>query len=161
PAPVAFIGSEELEAPIANRAGAPVSVAVDPLDGSSNIDTNVSIGTIFSIVPAPAAGAAPFAQTASAQPAAGFLIYGPSTALVFTRGNGTHIFALDPDSGEFRLAVEQAAIPATTREYAINASNYRHWNDCVRLYVDDCLAGADGPRGENFNTRWIASLVAE
>jgi fructose-1,6-bisphosphatase I len=138
---------------------------MDPLDGSSNIDTNVSIGTIFSILPglggADFDDAASFLQSGRAQLAAGFFIYGPQLALVLTLGAGTHVFVFSPRAGKFLHAYEQVAIPPTTQEFAINASNYRHWDGAVRHYVDDCMQGAEGPHGRDFNMRWIASLVAD
>jgi len=165
-APVAFIASEELEAPLATgKPDTGLCVAMDPLDGSSNIDTNVSIGTIFAITPTPeganGSAASAFLRPGAAQLAAGYAIYGPQTALVLSLGQGTHIFILDRHRAAFRLAVENVAIPQTTREFAINTSNYRHWDDSIRLYIDDCLDGAEGPRGVDYNTRWVASLVAE
>jgi fructose-1,6-bisphosphatase I len=138
-------------------------LAVDPLDGSSNIETNVSVGTIFSVLPAPAGEAmvSDFLRTGHAQKAAGFVIYGPQTSMVFTTGNGTHVATFDPDAGAFRITRVAVVIPASSPEYAINASNYRYWHAPVRAFVDDCIEGADGPRGKNFNMRWIASLVAD
>jgi fructose-1,6-bisphosphatase I len=156
---IAAILSEELPEPLLIEPGALIAAAIDPLDGSSNIDTNVSIGTIFSLLPA--LGEATFAQAGSAQIAAGYIIYGPQCAMALTVGAGTQIFTLDPESREFWLTRRDVAIPAETREFAINASNYRHWTDGVRAYIDDCLAGMEGPRAADFNTRWIASLVAE
>jgi fructose-1,6-bisphosphatase I len=160
--PVAVVASEELEGPATLRGEAPLAVAIDPLDGSSNIDVNLSIGTIFSILPDPGgpAGAA-FLQPGANQLAAGFVVYGPQTTLAFTAGRGTHLFTFDRRSGGFVLTCPDLQIPRGRREYAINASNYRHWDEPVRAYIDDCMSGADGPRGENFNMRWIASLVAE
>jgi fructose-1,6-bisphosphatase I len=165
-APVAFVASEELDEPIATgNAAAPLCVAIDPLDGSSNIDTNVSVGTIFSILPlredANGTGNLHFFQPGTRQLAAGYIIYGPHSALVLTVGQGTHIFTLDPADGKFKLTIKDVQIPRETREFAINTSNYRHWDEDVRQYIDDCLEGAEGPRGKNFNTRWIASMVAE
>ncbi|SMF55293.1 D-fructose 1,6-bisphosphatase [Tistlia consotensis] len=169
-APVAWLGSEESESPIALRPDAPLAVAIDPLDGSSNLDTDVSVGTIFSILPAlPAAtptalgGAArhPLLQPGSSQLAAGFVVYGPHTALAVTLGAGTQVFTLDRAARTFRRTRRDLAIPLGRREYAINASNYRFWDPAIQSYIDDCIAGAEGPRGENFNMRWIASLVAE
>lgn len=157
--PVAWMGSEENEEPIELNVGAPLAVNVDPLDGSSNIDTNVSIGTIFSILAAK--GDTPLLQPGRDQLAAGYLIYGPQTALVLSFGSGTHIFWFDPRVGEFLLAKPTVRIPATTREYALNSSNFRHWDDAVKAYVLDCKLGADGPRKSDFNMRWIGSLVAE
>ena len=137
----------------------------DPLDGSSNIDVNVSVGSIFSIVRSPRPGVdaqpADFLQPGTAQVCAGYAIYGPSTMLVLTLGHGTHAFTLDPLLGEWVLSHPNLAIPASTREFAINASNSRFWEPAVKRYVDECLAGQTGPRGADFNMRWIASLVAE
>jgi fructose-1,6-bisphosphatase I len=164
-APVAIVGSEEADEPVFLDRSAPLAVALDPLDGSSNIDTNSSIGTIFSILPLGGAGPGPTApallQPGTRQLAAGYVIYGPHTDLVLTLGAGTQIYTLDPRSRRYRLATAQAAIPPRTCEFAINASNRRHWDDAVRTYIDDCLKGADGPRGVDFNMRWTASLVAE
>jgi len=164
--PVAFVASEELEdALVTGAKGAKFCLAMDPLDGSSNIDTNVSIGTIFSILPlhedADAAPAMQFMQPGNAQLAAGYVIYGPQTALVLSLGEGSHIFTLDRATSTFQMTAQNQQIPERTREFAINASNYRHWGEWVRLYIDDCLDGAEGPRGKDFNTRWVASLVAE
>ncbi|WP_348755139.1 class 1 fructose-bisphosphatase [uncultured Aquincola sp.] len=137
----------------------------DPLDGSSNIDVNVSVGSIFSILRAPHPGqdARPedFLQPGTQQIGAGYAIYGPSTMLVLTLGNGTHAFTLEPQLGEWVLSHPHLKIPEQTREFAINASNSRFWEPAVKRYVDECLAGQTGPRGADFNMRWIASLVAE
>ncbi len=164
-APVAAVASEELDQAIVLAPDAPLLVAVDPLDGSSNIDTNVSIGTIFSVLPAPSddspLNAAAFLQPGAQQLAAGYALYGPQTAFVLTLGDGTHVFTLDRVGGEFHLTGAQVRVPARTREFAINASNHRHWDEPIRIYVDDCLKGTEGPRGEDFNMRWIASMVAE
>jgi fructose-1,6-bisphosphatase I len=164
-APVAVLASEENETALVLADGAPLAVALDPLDGSSNIDTNVSVGTIFSIL-ARATAEAGAAESAILQPganqlAAGMVVYGPQTALVLTVGRGTDIFTFDRRSGDFALTRAGVRIPEGRREYAINASNYRHWDPALRAYIDDCVSGADGPRGENFNMRWVASLVAE
>lgn len=158
-APVAMIASEELKTALTLNANAPLAVAIDPLDGSSNIDTNVSIGTIFSVLPA--AGEATFSQAGTAQLAAGYVIYGPQCAMALTVGDGTAIFTLDPETRIFRMTTAKVSIKPDTNEYAINASNYRHWSDSIRAYIDDCLTGVEGPRGANVNMRWIASLVAE
>ena len=163
--PVALYASEELAEPVLVGAGRPIALAIDPLDGSSNIDINVSIGTIFSIravtgdaVSDPLAS---FLRPGREQLAAGFLIYGPQTALVLTLGAGTEIFIYSRTEERFCLAIAQAQIPPRTREFAINASNYRHWDEAVRLYFDDCIKGGHGPREGEFNMRWFASLVAE
>lgn len=162
-APVAWIVSEELENAIQGMIDAPLVVAIDPLDGSSNIDTNTSVGTIFSVLPVKADTDAtdPVLQPGTEQLAAGYVIYGPQTALVLTLGDGTMIFTLDPAEGAFRLTEPEIRIPETTREFAINASNFRHWDGPIRAYVHDCLNGEEGFRDSNYNMRWLASLVAE
>ena len=137
----------------------------DPLDGSSNIDINVSVGTIFSILRLPE-GMKPDDQKSFLQPgveqvAAGYAVYGPSTMLVMTTGNGVNGFTLDRDVGMFFLTHPDMKISKDTQEYAINASRSRYWEKPVKRYVDECLAGKDGPRGKDFNTRWVASMVAE
>lgn len=159
----AFV-SEEREAPTLVDPDGALLVALDPLDGSSNIDANVSIGTIFSLLDAPASGGAraeDFLQPGHRQRAAGFVIYGPQTCLVFTLGAGTHVATFDPDAGGFRMTRLDLHVPEGSAEFAINASNARHWPDPVRAYVDDCVMGEEGPRGKNFNMRWIASMVAD
>jgi len=139
----------------------------DPLDGSSNIDVNVSIGTIFSVLRAPhdASGRqvqeSDFLQPGSQQVAAGYAVYGPQTMLVLTVGNGVVGFTLDREMGTWMLTHERIAIPADTREFAINMSNMRHWAPPMRRYIDECLAGRTGPLGKDFNMRWIASMVAD
>ncbi|MCG6986436.1 MAG: class 1 fructose-bisphosphatase [Thiocapsa sp.] len=137
----------------------------DPLDGSSNIDVNVSVGTIFSILRCPGGAEAPterdFLQAGTQQVAAGYALYGPSTMMVLTTGNGVNGFTLDQNIGEFILTHPKLQIPAETREFAINTSNMRFWEPPVQRYVQECLDGKDGPRGEDFNMRWIASMVAE
>jgi fructose-1,6-bisphosphatase I len=156
--------SEAAALPVAIDPDAMFSVAMDPLDGSNNIAINAPIGTIFSIVPAVAAGEDPasaFLRTGRHLSAAGFVLYGPATMLVLTVGHGTHVFALDRTTGVFLQTRLDVRIPSGTREFAINASNYRHWDRDLRLYVDDLVAGADGPRGEDFNMRWVAALVAD
>ena len=162
------MASEELDAPYAIPAQYPKGsylLAFDPLDGSSNIDVNVAVGSIFSILRAPNPGAdavaADFLQPGHQQVCAGYAIYGPSTMLVLTVGNGVHGFTLDPLLGEFFLTHPGIGIPVTTSEFAINASNSRFWEPAVTRYVEECLAGKSGPRGKDFNMRWIASLVAE
>ncbi len=137
----------------------------DPLDGSSNIDVNVSIGTIFSVLKAPEGMQTPseqdFMQPGSRQVAAGYAVYGPQTVLVLTTGNGVNCFTLDREMGSWVLTQRDIMIPAATREFAINASNKRHWYPPVTRYIDEMLAGRDGPRGVDFNMRWIASMVAD
>jgi len=162
---VAAFASEERQEALLLDENAPLAVALDPVDGSSNIDTNISIGTIFSFLPATGVSganpAAPFLQPGHRQVAAGFFIYGPQLTLALTLGRGTHIFVYSPARRTFLLSPPIPEIPARTQEFAINMSNYRHWDEGVRLYVNDCLQGADGPREKNFNMRWIASMVAE
>jgi len=164
-APVAALVSEELRDPLVLDPKAPLVVAMDPVDGSSNIDTNVSIGTIFSILPARPDATRPedhFLQPGRAQIAAGFVVYGPQTSIVLALGDGaTQIFTLDRRDGCFRQAVRDVAIPPDATEYAINASNYRHWDDPIRAFIDDCEQGADGPLKRNHNMRWVGSLVAD
>jgi fructose-1,6-bisphosphatase I len=163
-APVAVALSEELAEPLLLEPSAPLAIAIDPLDGSSNIDANVSIGTIFSILPAlPDAGSARahFLQPGRNQLAAGFVIYGPQCSLVLALPDKTSIFILDRRSGLFREAVESVRIPREAKEYAINTSNYRHWTPSVRTFIDDCVKGTEGPLGFDHNMRWVASLVAE
>ncbi len=138
----------------------------DPLDGSSNIDVNVSIGTIFSVLKKPeGSGAgvseADFLQPGSKQVAAGYCVYGPQTTLVLTVGDGVAMFTLDREQGSFVLTQEDVKIPADTKEFAINMSNMRHWDAPVKRYIDECLQGKEGPRGKDFNMRWIASMVAD
>jgi len=137
----------------------------DPLDGSSNIDVNVSVGTIFSVLRCPEGVTSPddahFLQPGTAQVAAGYCIYGPSTVLVLSVGHGTHFFTLDRELGGFVLTQREVRIPEQTQEFAINASNQRHWEAPVQRYVADLLAGKQGPRGKDFNMRWVASMVAD
>jgi fructose-1,6-bisphosphatase I len=155
--------SEELEEPLPLDKDGALAVAIDPLDGSSNIETNASIGTIFSILPMHAGARDPkahFLQPGHRQIAAGFAIYGPQTALVLAfHGEPTQIFIWD-GARYLRLA-KPVHIPERASEYAINASNYRHWTDPVRAFIDDCVQGAEGPLRQNHNMRWIASLVAD
>ncbi len=158
---VRWYASEEQEDAILLNETGKYALAIDPLDGSSNIDVNVSIGTIFSIYETKEGAEESFLRPAKDQIAGGYIVYGPATALVVTFGDGTLQFVLNPDSGRFELAERAMKIPATSKEFAINASNYRHWTKPVRAYIDDCLAGAEGPRGINFNMRWVGSLVAE
>jgi fructose-1,6-bisphosphatase I len=136
----------------------------DPLDGSSNIDVNLAVGTIFSILHCPE-GIKPkvedFLLKGVEQVCAGFVLYGPSTMMVLTTGHGVNGFTLDQDIGEFILTHPTMRIPEETSEFAINMSNQRFWEPPVQRYIDECLQGIDGPRGKNFNMRWIASLVAE
>ncbi len=136
----------------------------DPLDGSSNIDVNVSIGTIFSVLrkpEGPAVTEGDFLQSGSQQVAAGYCVYGPQTTLVLTVGRGVAMFTLDREQGSFVLTQEHVQVPEDTQEFAINMSNMRHWDAPTCRYVDECLQGTEGPRGKNFNMRWIASMVAD
>ena len=165
---LAAMASEEMEdiRPIvpAGRRGKYLLV-FDPLDGSGNLDANISVGTIFSILRSPDPGAEPraghFLQPGTAQVCAGFALYGPSTMLILTTGDGVNGFTLDRDIGAFVLTHPQLRIPGDCAEFAINASNERFWEPPVRRYISECLAGSSGPRGRDFNMRWIASLVAE
>jgi fructose-1,6-bisphosphatase I len=138
-----------------------LALAIDPLDGSSNIDTNISIGTIFSILPVEATPDASFLRPGRDQLSAGFFIYGPQLALVLALGQGTRIFRFSKHLGTFRESHGAVLTPPRASVFSINMSNYRHWDEAVRLYVDDCLQGAEGARGRDFNMRWNASLVAE
>lgn len=139
----------------------------DPLDGSSNIDVNVSIGTIFSVLQAPPTAAGrevseeDFLQAGTRQVAAGYAVYGPQTMLVLTVGTGVMGFTLDREMGSWLLTHENIQVPADTSEFAINMSNMRHWEPPVRRYIDECLQGENGPLGKNYNMRWIASMVAD
>lgn len=163
---VAGIASEELDGPYrVPGATGDYLVLLDPLDGSSNIDVNISVGSIFSILRAPngAAGLtdADFLQPGTAQVCAGFTVYGPATVMVLCFGHGVQGFTLDPVSGEFLLTQPDIRIPQRTSEYAINASNQRWWQPPVQRYVAECMAGKDGPRGRDFNMRWVGSMVGD
>lgn len=165
---LAGMASEELDTPYPIPPKYPRGkylLTFDPLDGSSNIDVNVAVGSIFSIlrasVPGEHAKPEDFLQPGTKQVAAGYAIYGPSTLLVLTVGTGVHGFTLDPDLGEFFLTRQSIQIPSTTKEFAINSSNRRFWEPAVLRYIDECLAGVSGPREKDFNMRWVASLVAE
>lgn len=160
----AYVSEETAEASLFDPV-APLALAIDPLDGSTSIDVNSPIGSLFSILPMiPEAVAEPelaFRQTGRAQLAAGFFVYGPQTALILSTGGGVDLFVFSREAGSFLLVESGLAIPKSYPEYAINSSNYRHWHAPVRHYIDDCIKGADGPRGVNFNTRWMAALVAD
>ncbi len=165
---LAGMASEELELPYAIPSHYPRGkylLLFDPLDGSSNSDVNMSVGSIFSVLRAPTPGAhaklVDFLQPGTAQVCAGYAVYGPSTMLVLTIGRGTHAFTLDPSLSEWVLSHANLRVGPSAREFAINASNSRFWEPAVKQYVDECLAGMSGPRGFDFNMRWIASLVAE
>lgn len=157
---VAYYASEEQDEVVTIGSGS-LALAIDPLDGSSNIDVNVSIGTIFSIFPAAEGPDESFLRKGSEQLAGGYIVYGPQCAMVVTFGRGVQHWVLDLDTNSFRRVADITSIPGDTTEYAINASNYRHWPSPVRAFIDDLVMGAEGPRGKNFNMRWIASLVAE
>ena len=165
---LAAMASEEMEAihVVPNRyPKGEYLLLFDPLDGSSNIDVNVSIGTIFSVLKMPEGDRGveeeDFLQPGSHQVAAGYCVYGPQTTLVLTVGDGVAMFTLDRELGSFVLTQDDLRIPDDTQEFAINMSNLRHWDAPVRRYIDECLAGKDGPRGKNFNMRWVASMVAD
>ena len=165
---LAAMVSEELEAVYQIPAQYPRGrylLAFDPLDGSSNIDVNVTVGSIFSVLRCPEGVTEPtaqdFLQPGSEQVCAGYAIYGPTTMLVLTLGHGVYGFTLDREIGEFILTHPELRIPAQTSEFAINSSNERFWEPPVKRYISECLAGASGPRAKDFNMRWIASFVAE
>ena len=165
---LAAMASEEMETihPIPNRyPKGEYMLLFDPLDGSSNIDVNVSIGTIFSVLKAPEGMGAPteqdFLQPGRKQVAAGYAVYGPQTMLVLTTGNGVKCFTLDREMGSWVMTQNDLQIPQETKEFAINASNARHWYPPVTRYINEMLAGQTGPRGKDFNMRWIASMVAD
>ena len=169
---LAGMGSEEMEAPYQippSYSRGKYLLVFDPLDGSSNIDVNVSVGSIFSILRAPQdvidsgrdVTEADFLQSGATQVAAGYALYGPTTMLMLSVGNGVAGFTLNPNLGEFVLTHPNIKVPTETHEFAINSSNARFWEPPVKRYVDECLAGKTGPRGKDFNMRWIASMVAE
>ncbi|MEZ5937018.1 MAG: class 1 fructose-bisphosphatase [Hyphomonadaceae bacterium] len=164
---VAAAASEEEDEPVAMDPAAPYLLLFDPLDGSSNIDVNVSIGTIFSVLPANGqTGAGAFLQSGRNQVAAGYAVYGPQAMLVLVLGEaagGSNVVAFthDPPTGKWVQTSAGMSLPRATKEFAINMSNMRHWADPVRAYVDECLAGKEGPRAKDFNMRWIASMVAD
>jgi fructose-1,6-bisphosphatase I len=165
---LAALASEEMDEPqqIPHRfPRGEFLLTYDPLDGSSNIDVNVSVGTIFSVLRCPEGVKEPdekaFLQPGAKQVAAGFAVYGPSTMLVLTVGNGVAGFTLDRDLGSWVMTQPEIKIPADTQEFAINMSNMRNWTPPVKRYIDECLAGKTGPRGKDFNMRWVASMVAD
>ncbi|HDY84451.1 hypothetical protein LCGC14_1026200 [marine sediment metagenome] len=165
---LAAMASEEIENIIqipANKPKGQYLIAFDPLDGSSNIDINLSVGTIFSILRCPEDIAEPtvehFMQQGTKQVCAGFCVYGPTTMMILTTGQGVNGFTLDRDVGEFILTHPDMMIPKDTAEFAINMSNQRFWEAPVQRYIDECLQGEDGVREKNFNMRWVASMVAE
>lgn len=161
---VAGIASEEEDLPVPANSDGEFLVIFDPLDGSSNIDINVTVGTIFSILPSNGgnpAEEATYLQSGRKQLAAGYVLYGPSTMLVMTTGNGVDVFTLDPSSQQFVLTEAQTTITPTTKEFAINMSNQRFWAEPVQNYVADLLQGEEGPLGKRYNMRWVAAMVAE
>ena len=161
--PVALLASEEADGLETLDPAGSLCVAIDPIDGSGNIDVNMSVGTIFSILPMPEHREEDFIWPAgTAQCAAGFVVYGPQTTLVLTTGATVDIFTLDRRTRMFRLTRQSLQLPlGEANEYAVNASNYRHWEEPIRSYIDDCLAGASGASGRDFNMRWHGALVAE
>ena len=160
-APVAAVLSEEAALPEALDPEAPLCVAIDPLDGSANLENNVSVGTIFSIRPRGNDILSTFFEPGTAQCAAGFIVYGPQTTFVLAHNASVDIFILDRRAQEFLLIKQGVKIAPDTPEFAINASNRRHWHGPVRAYIDECLAGTNGGGEADFNMRWIGSLVAE
>ena len=169
---LAALASEEMENPHPIPTRFPKGeylLLFDPLDGSSNIDVNISVGTIFSVLRCPKAASgelceaneAAFLQPGNKQVAAGFAVYGPTTVFALTVGDGAHGFTLDRETYTFVLTHPEIRIPADTAEFAINVSNQRRWEAPVRRYIEECLAGQDGPRGKDFNMRWVASMVAD
>lgn len=159
------VGSEEEDYTIAGHDSGKYLVTFDPLDGSSNIDVNLSVGTIFSVLEAQDDKSGDnqevFLQNGRKQVAAGYVLYGPSSLLVMTTGNGVNVFTLDTNIGEFVLTKEALQIPEDTAEFAINMSNQRFWEPEMKQYIDDCLQGEEGPLGKRYNMRWVASMVAE
>ncbi|MFQ3313557.1 MAG: fructose-1,6-bisphosphatase I [Colwellia sp.] len=162
---VKAISSEEEDHSVAGDENGKYIVSFDPLDGSSNIDINSLIGTIFSIHEAPedikAGDDDMFKQAGDKQVCAGYVLYGPSTMLVMTTGSGTHFYVLDRTHGGFLLVERNVQVPADTQEFAVNMSNQRFWQPAMQNYIDDLLAGDTGPRGKNFNMRWIAAMVGD
>ncbi|WP_428486745.1 class 1 fructose-bisphosphatase [Rhodopila sp.] len=160
---VAAVASEEMADVVELTSGGLIAVAIDPLDGSNNVDVNAPMGTVFSLLPATASDQPEnsFLAPGFQQLAAGFVLYGPHTALVLTLGDGVDIFTLDPRTRAFTRTCTTLCVPAGRREYAINASNGRHWPLPIRCFVEECVAGAEGPRGVDYNTRWLGAVVSE
>ena len=162
---LAGLASEEMELPVPVQGTGDYLLLFDPLDGSSNIDVNVSIGTIFSILkkqdPSAPLQTSDFLLSGRHQAAAGYVVYGPQTTMALTLGDGVVMFTLNKETGEFLLIKDAVTISPSTKEFAINMSNMRHWADPVRRYVEECLAGTAGTRDKDFNMRWIASMVAD
>ena len=161
----AGVASEELDDATPANADGSLLVLFDPLDGSSNIDINMAVGTIFSILPYQRQGQisanSDFLQAGNQQLAAGYLLYGTSTVLALTIADNVVMFSLDPDSNDYVLIEENVQIDADTSEYAINASNYRYWQAPMQQYIDELIAGKTGVRGRDFNTRWVAAMVGD
>lgn len=161
----AGVASEELDDATPANADGSLLVLFDPLDGSSNIDINMAVGTIFSILPYQRQGQisenSDFLQAGNQQLAAGYLLYGTSTVLALTIADNVVMFSLDPDTNEYVLIEESVTIDADTSEYAINASNYRYWRAPMQQYIDELIAGKTGVRGRDFNTRWVAAMVGD
>ena len=160
---VGGLASEELDEFTPAQENGEYLVLFDPLDGSSNIDINMCVGTIFSILPAKNAvtQSADFMQAGVHQVAAGYVLYGPSTMMALTVGAGVFFFTFDPESQQFLLTTDSIQVAADTKEYAINASNQRHWEQPVKRYIDELLAGKTGPREKDFNMRWVACMVGD
>ncbi|BFM35857.1 class 1 fructose-bisphosphatase [Acinetobacter towneri] len=160
---VGGLASEELDEFTPAQENGQYLVLFDPLDGSSNIDINMCVGTIFSILPAKNAvtQAADFMQAGTQQVAAGYVLYGPSTMMALTVGAGVVFFTFNPESQEFLVTADNIQVAADTKEYAINASNQRHWEAPVKRYIDELLAGKTGPREKDFNMRWVACMVGD
>ena len=161
----AGVASEELDDATPANADGSLLVLFDPLDGSSNIDINMAVGTIFSILPYQRQGQisanSDFLQAGNQQLAAGYLLYGTSTVLALTIADNVVMFSLDPDSNDYVLIEEDVQIDVDTSEYAINASNYRYWQAPMQQYIDELIAGKTGVRGRDFNTRWVAAMVGD
>lgn len=159
--PLAFLASEESDAPIALREGAALAVAIDPLDGSGNVSVNLTVGAIFSILPAAQTAEASFLRPCADQLAAGYFLFGSSTLLVLTVGAGVDLFVLDPDDQTFKRAEAGLNVPDSAADIAINMSNRRFWPAPTRTFVDDCIEGSEGPRGVDCYARWLAVMVTE
>ena len=161
----AGVASEELDDATPANADGSLLVLFDPLDGSSNIDINMAVGTIFSILPYQRQGQisenSDFLQAGNQQLAAGYLLYGTSTVLALTIADNVVMFSLDPDTNDYVLIEENVTINTDTSEYAINASNYRYWRAPMQQYIDELIAGKTGVRGRDFNTRWVAAMVGD
>ena len=161
----AGVASEELDdATPANDDGS-LLVLFDPLDGSSNIDINMAVGTIFSVLPYGRQGQtsenSDYLQAGNKQLAAGYLLYGTSTVLALTIADKVMMFSLDPETSDYVLIEDNVQIDADTSEYAINSSNYRYWRAPMQQYIDELIAGETGVRGRDFNTRWVAAMVGD